>query len=89
MFIVIMWILVILFTVLFLVKNEVTFRNQIKISKAIYNHNMDCIEDGDYDNMVSYAEIEEYNKTLLRLNDWGCTRIVSEVTFEKIKPYIE
>ena len=40
------------------------------------------------DKNVSYDDMESDNKTLLRLWDWGYTRILPPEKFELIKPFI-
>lgn len=43
----------------------------------------------DYETATMYIEsMEDFDKTLFRLWDWGCTRIVPEDVYEVIKPYL-
>lgn len=43
----------------------------------------------DYDTAMKYIDsVEDFDKTVFRLWDWGCTRIVPEYVYEDIKPYI-
>lgn len=91
--------IIILFTIIliyFILKNEVTFRNHNKIIHAIYDYWCSYIEKyGDFPvnpNHISYDPfecMESYEKTLFRLWDWSCKRIVDKDTYEKIKPYLK
>ena len=69
-------------------KNENTYENTCKISKAIYCYWADCIVNG-VKIIVDYEDQEEYEKTFWRLWDWGYTRILPKDKFEIIKPYIK
>jgi hypothetical protein len=43
----------------------------------------------DYETATMYLlRIEDFNKTVFRIWDWGCTRIVPKDVYEEIKPYI-
>lgn len=68
-------------------KNANTHKNQTLIAKAICVYNMLCIERNEQA-VVYYDDMEDYDKTLWRLWDWGYTRIIPKEKFEIIKPYI-
>ena len=86
---VILWfaIAVMLFSVFFGVKNEVTFKNHKKIINAISSfakENNEC-EIG----IALLHSMEDYNKTLWRWWDWGCKNILPKEDYELIRPYLE
>ena len=81
--------------VVFAIKNDVTFRNQTVISTAVHLYRLQTIHDpvARLDPLgirfeVDYDDIEDYDKTLFRLWDWGYTRILPPEKYEIIKPYI-
>lgn len=85
---VILWfaIAVMLFSVFFLVKNEVTFKNHKKIINAISSF---AKENNEYEIGIALMHsMEDYNKTLWRWWDWGCTRILKKEDYELIRPYL-
>ena len=67
------------------IKNEITGRNREIIMGAIFVHNIKV----RHEKRIDYDVMEDYDKTLFRLWDWGYTRIVPPEVLEKIKPYIE
>lgn len=42
-----------------------------------------------YDSQVEYSDMESYEKTLLRIWDWGYTNILPKEKFEIIKKYMK
>lgn len=75
-------------TMLFVLKNYITFKQRDKINSAIHKYNKDCVFKNSA-NMLKYSEVtEQYSKTLFRLWDCGYKRIVSKDIFEKIEKYI-
>lgn len=90
-------ILIVLFCVLLMAKNDNAYKNRMKISQAIYDRQQALIRKAyNYDDpeffkiarLVNYSDIECYFKTVFRLWDWGYTRILPEDKFKLIKPYI-
>jgi hypothetical protein len=77
--------LVCAFTIL--IKNDYTLKNTLIIVHAIGDYQLDCIEN-DTNMEVDFEDMEDYNDTLLRLWDWGYTRVLPKDKFEIIKPYI-
>lgn len=77
-----------MFLLVMLVKNEVTYRQQIRICDAIYRYSMVCARSG-VKREVEFEDIEPYNSTLFRLWDWGYTRILPPDKFEIIKDYVK
>lgn len=71
-----------------LAKNDFTFNNHMAIIDAICDYQIDCVINGT-DEQVDYADVEDYDVTLLRLWDWGYTRILPKDKFDLIKPYIK
>lgn len=72
-----------------LIKNEVTYRNRIKILDAIFRYDLDQIDLGICYFPDLVGEMESYDKTLRRWWDWGYTRILPERYFLLIEPFIE
>ena len=70
------------------VKNELTCRYSLLFVDAIGRYKLEKIDKGEYTFDVDFEDLEEYNKTLLRLWGWGYTRILPPEKFEIIKPYI-
>lgn len=74
---------------LILLKNGVTFRHHERIIDAIYAYSMQLIEEGRWEDIqVEFNDMEPYDRTMLRLWDWGPTRILPPEKYEIIKPYI-
>ena len=71
-----------------LIKNENTFENHVKIGDAIFRYRIDMIKQNNYNFEVDYNDIEPYDKTLLRLLDFGYTNILPKEKFEIIEKYI-
>ena len=80
--------MVILFCVIMLVKNFVTYEQHAIIGDAIYKYRMDCIGNYDYDYKVDYGDMEDYDSTMWRLWDWGYTRILPKEKYAIIEKYI-
>ena len=81
---------IMIFGVVILIKNEVTFRNRTIISQAIFLYEMDAIINNRVPALgFGYDDRESYEATLYRLWDWGYTRILPPDKFEIIKPYVE
>lgn len=79
-------ILWLVFEVVLLLKNDNTYHQHMKILKAIFEYGKDT---GEHSKAIEYMQsFEKYDKTLYRLWDWGCTRIVPKDVYEVIKPYI-
>ena len=81
-------ILLILFMV-FILKNNATLDAHHKIIDAITEYNLACIDAGNLGDMIDFNEMESYDKTLWRLNDWGHTNILPKEKFELVAPYIK
>lgn len=84
---------------LFILKNENACKNRCMIIDAIFEHHI-CVlktrtfkDQNSFDMLrhfeVDYNDAEPYGKTLFRLYDWGCTRILPKEKYEIIKPYIK
>lgn len=89
--------LIVMFIMLFYniymsVKNNNTFKQRIKIIKAIhaYFQSKKGVEEMDVSEIdYMYHSVESYDDTLNRRFDWGCKNIVPPDVYEKIEPYIE
>ena len=73
------------------IKTEVTYHCHLKIMRAIHRYvefkilvQQECI-----DGCALLDDMEDFDDTFYRLWDWGCKRIVSPETYEKIKPYLD
>ena len=82
-------IVVSLFSCVMHIKNEVTYKNNLIISRAIYFYNIDRISKGDLDGMLSYDVIKSYNKSLINMFDWGYKNLVPKDIYALIEPFIE
>lgn len=83
------YMLIIAFGLVMLVKTENTFNQRMEILDAVHSYNMHCIEINECSRMIDFEEMEEYEATLFRLWDWGCTRILPPEKFELVKPYLQ
>ena len=89
--------LIVMFIMLFYniymyVKNNNTFKQRIKIIKAIhaYFQSKKGVEEMDVSEIdYMYHSVESYDDTLNRRFDWGCKNIVPPDVYEKIEPYIK
>jgi hypothetical protein len=79
-----------LFGLVLLVKNQVTYLWYITIVDAIYKYSIQNIDDMSIKDIETmYDSLAPYDTTLLRLWDWGPTKIVrNREMYDKIKPYI-
>jgi hypothetical protein len=76
----------------FIIKNNNTFNQHIKIGHAIYEYHRYCIYNKPLDYNASldvdYCDEESYAKTLFRIFDWGCENILPKEKYELVKKYI-
>lgn len=73
------------------IKNENTEKQRERIIEAIYVYSKWAIFNTDttvHELINLYESMEPYDRTLLRLWDWGYKRILPSTEYEKIKPYI-
>ena len=77
-------IIVIIFCIYIMIKNDNTYNKREIIAHAIF-----CLRIRDYDTKVNYDNMEDYNKTLFRLFDWGYNNIINKEDFKLIEPYIK
>ena len=80
------------YTVYMLIKNNNTFKQRMKIIKAIhaYFQSKKGVEEMDVSEIdYMYHSVESYDDTLNRRFDWGCKNIVPPDVYEKIEPYIK
>lgn len=82
-------IVVLLFCCVMHIKNEVTYKNNLIISRAIYFYNIDRISKGDLDSILSYDVIKSYDKAFINMFDWGYKNLVPKDVFALIEPFIE
>ena len=73
---------------LILWKNDVTYKQHILVLNAIAAYRIEKILAGE-SSEVEFDDMEDYDKTLLRIWDWGYKRILPKDKFEIIKPYIK
>lgn len=70
-------------------RNYSTYKNHGIIINAIHAYKSYQIKHGNYSNLeVDYEDIEHYNKTFMRMWDWGYTRILPPEKFKIIEPFI-
>lgn len=73
-----------------LAKNENTHKNRLIIINAIHDYYCYRIDLGeDPFAHVNYSDMEDYDKTLNRLWDWGYENILPPGKFEVIKHFIK
>ena len=85
-------IIFLLYEVYMWIKNNNTFKQRVKVPKAIhaYFQSKKGIEEMDVSEIdYMYHSLESYNDTLNRRFDWGCKNIVPPDVYEKIEPYIK
>lgn len=82
-------VLYLIYNIVLLIKNEVTFKHHERISVAIYRYMIHKLENNEFDYEVDCSDMESYDDTLNRLWDWGYTRILPPDKFEIIKPFLE
>lgn len=79
---------ILILSVIFSVKNLVTFINRSKINDAIFLYRCQCYRKNDK-SLVSFDGMESYLATMFRLWDWGYKHILPPEKFEIIKPFIK
>lgn len=82
-------VIIVLFCIMLLIKNEITFRNRCIIISSILAYQHDAIKHEEFSFDISGTDMEDYNKTLYRLWDWGYKRILPKEKYEIVKRYIE
>ena len=86
-FLVLIFLILVAILVFLLIKNEVTFSQRNKVIDACYQYSI-C-ENISVENLIEiYNSMEDYDKTLFRLWDWGYKNIISKAEYEKIQKYI-
>lgn len=81
-------IMIMIIDIVLVVRNNHVYRIGSRIIDAIYLYNKDCIDSGNYDDVIEYDVMTDYDKAILRIWDWSYTNIVSKEAFEKIEKYI-
>ena len=79
--------IVVLFSIIMIFKAIRTYKMHNIIDDAISFYNVRCI-DNNVTSLVDYEDAERFERTMLRLYDWGYKRILPKEKFEIIKPYI-
>lgn len=85
-------IIMLFYNVYMYVKNNNTFKQRMKIIKAIhaYFQSKKDVEEMDVAEIdYMYHSVEPYDDTLNRRLDWGYKNIVPPDVYEKIEPYIK
>ena len=77
------------FCLYMILKSENACSMHLKLLKAIDAYNISSIDKREYDKIIPYDLLEDYDTTLWRLFDWGYTRILPPDILELVKPYIE
>ena len=78
-----------LFSCLYYIKIEITYKNLKIISDAIYRYNISMIKDERYDELISYDDIKSCEKTFLNIFDWGYKNLLPKDTYMLIEPFIK
>lgn len=73
---------------LLIVKNANADKNHKIIIEAIHRYNLRKIKNYEFNALIDYDCMEEYNQTLWRLWDWSCKNIVPPEIYAEIYPYI-
>ena len=82
--------ILLMLSIYYLIKNFNTGAQRYRIIKAIEKYHDDLFANGRSDFcQVEYRHMESYHMTILRIWDWGCTRILPKEKFEIIKPYMK
>lgn len=81
-------VIILVFGLLAVIKNEITYRNRMIISNAIFSYSMAMINAENFVLCVDFSDMEEYETTLWRLWDWGYKNILPKEKYEIIKDYI-
>lgn len=75
-----------IFCVVLIIKSEITLKNSMKIINAIDAY---AEEHEDYETaLLMLLHIEDFEKSLFRMTDWGYKSMLPKEYFEIIKPYI-
>lgn len=80
---------VIILCIYFLIRLNIASNNRTIIIDAIHRYNRDMIVRGKFNNAIHYHDMESFDDTLFRLNDFGYTNILPKEKYELIKPYIK
>lgn len=75
-------------SVILAAKNDRTYRLQMLFIEAVGMYQMEKLSKGEFTYEVEFDDLEEYNKTLFRMWDWGYTRILPPEKLEIILPYV-
>ena len=86
---IVIWLMALLFSCLYYIKNEITYKNLKIISDSIYRYNLSMIEDERYDELISYDDIKSLDKALFNIFDWGYKNLLPKDTYVLIEPFIE
>lgn len=78
--------LIIIFNACLYVKNENTAKQRDRIRVAISRYNMSRAS--TIHGEIPFSFMESYHKTLWRLWDWGCMRIVPDNVLSKLIPFL-
>lgn len=84
---IILWIIILMFCVLILIKNEVTSVAYDIVIDAVYDYKIDCIYK-DKEALVDYSDMNSYKKVLFNLFDWGITGVMPKEKLQIIHSYI-
>lgn len=81
--------LLVVFYTIMMFKNDSCLKNRMIIMNAIHDYCMYQLANNIIAaNVVSYCDMEDYDKTLKRFWDWGYTRILPHDKFMLIRPFI-
>lgn len=79
---------VIVLGIIALIKNEVTYRNNLKIIDAILMYQINTVRKGCFPKEDLYRKMKSYGRCLFNIFDWGYKNILPPEDYEKVKKYI-
>lgn len=89
MFIMFVYLILMIFCSIALLKNENTAKNHGIIIDAISRYNHELIKNGKELDLSLYRYMESYDSTFYRIFDWGYENILPADKIELIRPYIK
>lgn len=85
----IIYVSIVAFIFMMIIKTDVTYRNQMLILNAIRAYMTDAMACEEFEWSVCVLDMESFDKTLWRLWDWGYKNILPKEKFEIVERYIK
>ena len=83
-----LFLLALIYVEVMFAKNEVTYNQRMKIYNGISMYCNEQYTNGEEPDVDMFGRVEDYDKTLHRIWDWGCKNILPPEDYEKIKKYL-